>query len=415
MGEKDVLEKIFFDYPDVFAEVINRALYHGIPVLNERNLINGAVVSAVKIGGHYHYRERDIYKVQIATKGIPVRLCGFGIENQTRIVRNISERLFCYDAGGIVEKEAHNRTADNLRKKASLNEKNLISDDALLSMSPKRFAKLTKDQIMALQPEQLNKVTDAQYNALSDTKKQLFMTMMPWDYKIYTIVLYFGKDAWKQRLSLRECQRLNKRQYEHLSVEQQAKLLETDDNGKVKIPGDVCGDYIPVVIDVGHMSQEEVDTLKTDFRLVADFFVNGGKGKDYKPPEGVNVKHVDAFLDLMSVLVGNSIFKKLIPQITQKEDVPMSYIMEKFLEQAKEDADAELKRQAEEANQRALAEKERADKAEQEVREAKENQEKSIVELLKDNVPGKSILKAFSVTRKSLLKLAKENNLSVAF
>ena len=37
MGQKDIVEKMLEDYPDVFADIINVLIFHGEPVVRRMN------------------------------------------------------------------------------------------------------------------------------------------------------------------------------------------------------------------------------------------------------------------------------------------------------------------------------------------------------------------------------------------
>ena len=96
-------------------------------------------------------------------------------------------------------------------------------------------------------------------------------------YPVITIVLHFGMKRWRRPHSLLECFRV-------------PKYLKPYVN-----------DYKIHVFDIAYLTDEQVNYFKSDFKIVADYFVQKRKNKDYKPSKDT-IKHVDALLKLMSVL-----------------------------------------------------------------------------------------------------------------
>lgn len=60
MGEKDITEKILISYNDVFADIINVALFNGRQVISEEDLEDEASLSAYKADGKIHEQDRDV-------------------------------------------------------------------------------------------------------------------------------------------------------------------------------------------------------------------------------------------------------------------------------------------------------------------------------------------------------------------
>ena len=101
-------------------------------------------------------------------------------------------------------------------------------------------------------------------------------------YPVITLVLYFGtKRKWKKPLSL----------YEVFSVPEELK--------------EYINDYKINVFNIAYLSEEQVNMFTSDFKIVADYFVqrrkNNGK---YKPSSDV-IRHVDAILKFMAVFTGD--------------------------------------------------------------------------------------------------------------
>ena len=61
------------------------------------------------------------------------------------------------------------------------------------------------------------------------------------------------------------------------------------------------------MFEIAWLDDETVAKFESDFKYVADFFVQMRENKNYKP-NNWQIKHVAAFLDLMSVLTNDSRF-----------------------------------------------------------------------------------------------------------
>ena len=108
MGEKDSVEKLLEDYPDVFADIINVLVYNGKQVVNPEELITTDVRSQYKaLDGILHEEERDILKEWDNKKGQKVL---FGLENQTKKDKRMPLRVIAYDGASyrsqILKKES---------------------------------------------------------------------------------------------------------------------------------------------------------------------------------------------------------------------------------------------------------------------------------------------------------------------
>ena len=103
-------------------------------------------------------------------------------------------------------------------------------------------------------------------------------------FPVITLVLYFGYEKhWTSRRKLSDF---------------------------VSVPQDLLpyfNDYKLNVFEIAWLEDCTVAKFQSDFRYVADFFVQMRKNKDYKPSNW-QIKHVAAFLDLMSVLTNDSRF-----------------------------------------------------------------------------------------------------------
>ena len=100
-------------------------------------------------------------------------------------------------------------------------------------------------------------------------------------YPVITLVLYFGTSRkWKTPLSL----------YEVFSVPEELK--------------EYINDYKINVFNIAYLSEEQVNMFTSDFKIVADYFVQKRKNGKYKPSSDV-IRHVDAILKFMAVFTGD--------------------------------------------------------------------------------------------------------------
>lgn len=100
MGQKDMAEKLLEDYPDVFADIINVLVFQGERRVREEDLYQTNVRSQYKADGQkLHEQERDNFKVWINGRHKIL----LGIENQTKIDRDMPLRVISYDGAAYRE------------------------------------------------------------------------------------------------------------------------------------------------------------------------------------------------------------------------------------------------------------------------------------------------------------------------
>lgn len=225
MGEKDITEKILEDYNDVFADIINGLLFQGEQRVLPEALENISVHSQYKADDEkIHELERDVAKYW---KEKEVQLAVCGIENQSRIEKNMPFRIIGYDG--------------------------------------------------------------AAYRSQLQQERSKILPVV-------TIVLYFGTDRhWRSGKNIKS-------------------LME--------IPtglDEFVSDYQIKVFEIAWLSEEQISYFQSDFRIVANFFVNKRKNKNHIPDDPTEIQHVDEVMKLLQVMTGDARYKRFFGQ--KKEGV----------------------------------------------------------------------------------------------
>ena len=104
-------------------------------------------------------------------------------------------------------------------------------------------------------------------------------------YVVITIVLYFGNERWNHNKSLKEC---------------------------IYVPEEVeeyVNDYRIHVCEVAYLTEEQIAMFKSDFKVVAEFFVRRRKDKNYVPESEEELKHLREVLNLMSAVTEDDRWK----------------------------------------------------------------------------------------------------------
>ena len=226
MAEQDIAEKRLEEYDDVFADIVNVLLFDGKPLVREDALSETSRLSQYKADDGLHEQERDIAKYW---QDGNIRICLYGLENQTAVDSDIPLRVASYDGAGYRAQ----LLADKGRKKEGRGRK------------PKE---------------------------------------RPPRYPVVTLVLYFGMRHWKKPRSLLE---------------------------RLTVPPELApyvSDYKVNVFEIAWLPPETVAKFRSDFRIVADYFVQMRVNKDYEPSRET-IRHVHEVLQLMRVLSGNRQFE----------------------------------------------------------------------------------------------------------
>lgn len=109
--------------------------------------------------------------------------------------------------------------------------------------------------------------------------------------------------------------------------------------GIIDIPKELepyVNDYKANIFNIAFLDDETVQMFQSDFRIVADFFVQKRKNKDYVPDEH-KIKHVDEMLKLLQVLTGDDRYNVKFSEAEKKEDIKMCDVMERAVNKGKEE------------------------------------------------------------------------------
>ena len=105
---------------------------------------------------------------------------------------------------------------------------------------------------------------------------------------VVTIVLYFGTDRhWSSRKKIKELMEI-------------PRCLDMYVN-----------DYQMHVFEVAWLTEEQISRFHSDFKVVANFFVQKRKNRDYIPDDPTEIKHVDEALKLLQVMTGDDRYKEM--------------------------------------------------------------------------------------------------------
>ena len=106
---------------------------------------------------------------------------------------------------------------------------------------------------------------------------------------VITMVLYYGTDRkWTAPVNIKS-------------------LINVPD-GLDKYVNDVKAN----VFEIAWLTDEQISKFKSDFKIVANFFVNKRKNEDYIPDDKTTIKHVDEILKFLSVMTGDNRYEKLL-------------------------------------------------------------------------------------------------------
>ena len=147
MGQKDITQKNFEAYNDVFSDIVNGTLFDGKEVIKPEDLVDAMAKSQYKADDNViHEQERDVAKYW-TDKNCYIRLALLGVENQLAIDMDMPLRVIGYDGSSYRDE-------------------------------------MNQDEIV------IDEVTGKKHKIRHER------------YPVVTIVLYFGKTPWKKPLRL---------------------------------------------------------------------------------------------------------------------------------------------------------------------------------------------------------------------
>lgn len=89
---------------------------------------------------------------------------------------------------------------------------------------------------------------------------------------------------------------------------------------KLEVPEEFkpfVNDYRINLFEIAYLTREQVNLFKSDFRIVADYFVQKRESGDYVP-EPVEIIHVQETLQLLSVMSGDYRFEEVYNEMVQE-------------------------------------------------------------------------------------------------
>ncbi len=126
-------------------------------------------------------------------------------------------------------------------------------------------------------------------------------------YPVVTMVLYFGTDRrWSGKKNLKSY---------------------------FDIPAGLekyVNDYKIHVFEIAWLTEEELSYFRSDFKVVANFFVNKRKNKDYIPDDETEIEHVDEVLKLLTVMTGDRRYERILSEGDKKEVRKMCDVAERL-------------------------------------------------------------------------------------
>ena len=129
-------------------------------------------------------------------------------------------------------------------------------------------------------PARISGYEGASYRGQYDKK-----TIVP----VITMVLYYGTDRkWTAPKNLKS-------------------LIKVPDNLDKYV-----NDTKANVFEIAWLTDEQIAKFTSDYKIVANFFVNKRKNKDYIPDDKTTIKHVDEILKFLSVMTGDNRYQEIL-------------------------------------------------------------------------------------------------------
>lgn len=156
-----------------------------------------------------------------------------------------------------------------------------------------------------LMPARIIGYDGASYRAqMSDRER--FPILSP----VLTIVLYFGEDHWTGPRTLKE-------------------ILQVPD-----VIDPYVNDYRIHVFEISWLTDEQLARFKSDFGIVANFFVKKRRDPNYVPDDEREIEHVDAVLKVLSVFTQDESYVKA-PKGSEKGVKTMCEVAQRLINQGR--------------------------------------------------------------------------------
>lgn len=124
-------------------------------------------------------------------------------------------------------------------------------------------------------------------------------------YPVVTLVLYFGLRSWSGARTL----------YETVNVPEEMK--------------EFVNDYRINIFEIAYLTDEQLEMFTSDFKIVAEYFVQMRKNKDYVPTPQT-IRHVDAVLKFMAVMTGDQRFVKNSIERRREGGITMCEVLDRI-------------------------------------------------------------------------------------
>lgn len=279
MAEKDSTERILESHADVFSDIVNVFLFHGERVVRAPDLVDKMV--------HSQYRDQ-----MRAAKGKNIR------EQERDVLKE-------WRTGGV---QLALLGLENQTGPQRWMPFRIIGYDGAAYRSQMQFI---LDERAALQKKK-KQMSESEYR---EKREAIPENILP----VLTLILHFGTETrWNCPRNIRS-------------------LMDIPEG-----ISEYVNDYRIQVVDVAWMTEEEIDTLQSDFRLVAKFL----RAKRLKDPsimmDEQEITHADDLLKFFYALTGDNDYTRFLDvSNNEKESKNMCDILKAYIDMGREEGIAE--------------------------------------------------------------------------
>ena len=93
-------------------------------------------------------------------------------------------------------------------------------------------------------------------------------------------------------------------------------------------------DYKINVFEIAYLTDEQVKCFKSDFRIIADYFVQKRKNGEYVPEPQV-LKHVQETLQMLSIMSGDHRFEEVYNESMERGSYTMCEMLDRMISKGK--------------------------------------------------------------------------------